>query len=117
MQHPVIWFEVMGADAPALQSFYSSLFNWEFKALPDSNGYAMVNGERGGIPGGVGQAHEGPGWGATFYVGVTDIDAKFAECVAAGARVILPVTTVPETRVAVLADPEGHVFGLAQPLA
>jgi predicted enzyme related to lactoylglutathione lyase len=114
-QHPVVWFEVMGADASALQSFYSGLFNWQFTPVPDSDGYGTVGCESGGIPGGVGQGPDGSkGWGATFYISVSDIAAKLEECVAAGASVLMPPLELPDMTIAMLADPEGHPFGLAQ---
>ncbi len=42
-----------------------------------------------------------------------DIDAAIAKGVELGGKVLQPRTDLPDTSVAVLADPEGHPYGLA----
>ncbi len=61
MQHPVVWFEVMGENGERLQSFYSKLFGWKIDASNPMK-YGMVEAVNGqGIPGGVGQLGDQPG--------------------------------------------------------
>jgi uncharacterized protein len=107
MAHPVIHFEVSGQDLDKLQQFYGDLFGWQTEKLPGEMPYAMVKGEDGGIGGGIGQAPEGAGH-VTFYVGADDPQAQL------GGKTILPVTELPEVTIALFADPEGHVVGLAK---
>jgi len=111
---PVIWFEVLGKDAGKLRGFYGELFNWKFDMAPSAEmDYGMTTKEDTGIGGGVGKSPNGPGW-VTFYVGVKDIDAAVAHAEKLGGKVLMPVTRLPDTTIAVVADPEGHPVGLAQ---
>lgn len=112
----VIWFEVMGSDSPALQKFYGSLFGWSFADAPGTPSYGLVQAD-GGIPGGVGQAPQGPGW-ATFYVQVDDLEQTLEAAEAQGARRLMPPTKLPDgATISVVADPEGHPVGLVQTAA
>ena len=36
MTHPVMWFEVLGADGGKLRKFYGDLFGWTFDVPPRS---------------------------------------------------------------------------------
>ena len=49
----------------------------------------------------------------TFYVGTDDPQASLDKAVALGGTVIMPVTELPQVTIALFADPEGHVIGLA----
>lgn len=115
MQHPVIWFEVLGNDGAKLRRFYGEMFDWSFQ-VNDEADYGMVDCATGGIPGGVGAAPAGPGR-TTFYVKVDDIDAAMARGKKLGAEVLMPVTELPDVTVAVLEDPQGNPIGLAKPRA
>ena len=42
MAHPVMWFEVLGADGGKLRKFYSGMFGWTFGAN-DPVEYGLVN--------------------------------------------------------------------------
>jgi predicted enzyme related to lactoylglutathione lyase len=108
----VSWFEVMGRDLEALSAFYAELFGWRLQRLP---GPPYVATEPGwdGLPGGVGQAPQGPGW-TTFYVKVDDVPAAVARAERQGGRVLMPPVALPDgVTVAVIADPEGHPVGLS----
>jgi hypothetical protein len=59
----------------------------------------------------VGAAPVAPGW-TTFYVGVPDVAKALAAATELGAKVLLPVTALPDVTFAVFADPEGHPVGL-----
>jgi len=75
--------------------------------------YAMVEKEDGGIGGGIGQSPDGNGH-VTFYVGTDDPQATLNKAEKLGGKTILPVTELPEVTIALFADPEGHVVGLAK---
>jgi hypothetical protein len=114
MSHPVTHFEVLGADADALQSFYAEAFGWETQAA--GPGYAMVHpGGESGINGGIGADPSGGGGHVTFYVEADDLDAALAKIESLGGRTVMGPTDVPEgPTIALFADPEGHVIGLAK---
>ena len=109
----IVWFEVLGENAGKLRSFYGELFNWTFKMAPDeSMDYGMTDESATGIGGGVGKSPSGSGW-TTFYVGVSDIEAAVRRATELGGKVLMPITKLPDTTIAVVADPEGHPVGLA----
>ena len=113
MGQPVVWFEVMGSDIARSSSFYEKMFGWHLKPLDGETPYSLVEGLEG-VPGGVGQSPTDARW-TTFYVGVPDTKAAVEQAQAIGAKVLMPVTDLPDgTRVAVVSDPDGLPIGLAQ---
>ena len=52
----------------------------------------------------------------TFFVGVHDMESTVADVVPLGGRVVQEPVTVPGVSFALIADPQGHVVGLAQQL-
>jgi predicted enzyme related to lactoylglutathione lyase len=110
MANKVMWFEVLGKDGDKLKKFYGDLFGWKYKDVKDMN-YGMTDPEATGIGGGIGAAPDGASW-TTFYVGVPDIDKALSEATKQGAKVLMPVTKLPDVTIAVFADPEGHPVGL-----
>jgi predicted enzyme related to lactoylglutathione lyase len=109
----VIHFEVVGKDGPALQSFYSKVFDWNLDTN-NPGGYGMYRPADGeGIAGGIGTAQDGGAGHVTFYVHADDPQAVLDKVQAEGGRVLMPLTEVaPETTIALFADPEGHVIGI-----
>jgi predicted enzyme related to lactoylglutathione lyase len=108
--NPVVWFEVMGQDADKLRSFYADLLGWRFEVIKEMD-YGTVEAGEGGIAGGIGQAPEGRGW-ATFYTKVPNLEASVAQAQKLGSSVRVPITELPDTRIAVVTDPEGNAVGL-----
>ncbi len=113
MPNPVVHFEVVGKDLHKLQGFYGDLFGWRTQEIPDMN-YAMVEKEGEGIAGGLGQSQDGGPGHVTFYVQTDDPQAVLDKAEQLGGRTIMPVTELPQVTIALLADPEGHVIGLAK---
>lgn len=114
MANPVVWFEVLGEDADKLRSFYGELLGWEFEVQPDAN-YGMVKHEEGQIGGGIGQAApDQPGW-STFYTQVPDLLRAIEKARSLGSRVLMPITELPDTTIAVVTDPDGRAVGLCTP--
>ncbi len=114
MANPVMHFEVVGKDAQRLQSFYGEAFGWELvPALPT---YAMAHpGAEGGINGGIGAAMNGGPGHVTFYVDVVDLEATLETIERLGGRGVAGPLDVPNgPRLALFADPEGHVVGLTE---
>jgi predicted enzyme related to lactoylglutathione lyase len=110
----IVHAEVVGKDGPALQNFYGHLFDWKQNTdLP--NGYAMTDHEDSGIVLGTGPAPDGSAGWVTFYVSVSDLDGTLAKAESLGGRVVMPrFSPAPDTFLAMVADPEGHVIGLSQ---
>ena len=109
--NPVVWFEVLGQDADKLQDFYGELLGWKVERR-EPMPYGIVPPGEGGIAGGIGQAPAGsPGW-TTFYTKVADLEATMARATALGSRVLMEIQELPDTRIAVVTDPEGRAVGL-----
>lgn len=121
MGQPVVHFEVMGRDGPALQRFYSDLFGWDIKA-DNPMGYGVVEhsnnhstggiGIGGGILGGMQPGQDG----ASFYVEVPDVELTLAAAEQLGGTRIMGPQQVEGGRLVFghLLDPEGHHVGLMQ---
>ena len=120
MGQPVVHFEVVGKDGPALWSFYSDLFGWEIDSDNPMN-YGIVQREGNttpdgtGIGGGVGQAPEGYTGHVTFYTEVPDVEAALAKAESlGGSRVMGPEQITPEVELGQFNDPEGHLVGVVK---
>ena len=113
---PVVWFEVVGKDGPALQRFYGKLFNWQISDAGDGSGYGLVQGAEKGIGGGVGKSPGGGPGHVTFYVEVDDPAAFLKRAEQLGGAVVLPPTEIPQFHLtfAMFTDPEGHLVGLSK---
>ena len=110
MSNPVVWFEVMGHNADKLRSFYGSLLGWKFNTDNPMN-YGFVGAGEEGIEGGIGQIEEDSGW-STFYTKVSDLEAAVALAESLGSTIRLPITDLPDTRIAVVSDPDGNAVEL-----
>ena len=113
MGNAVTHFEIVGADAEGLQSFYRDAFGWEMK--PSIPGYAMALAGDGGIDGGIGTLPGPPRSHVTVYVDSDDPAADLERVESLGGTTVLPATEIPGgPTIALFADPEGHVVGLAK---
>jgi predicted enzyme related to lactoylglutathione lyase len=118
---PVVHFEVMGQDGPALHRFYSDLFGWTINA-ENPMGYGVIEhsenhstggvGIGGGILGGMQPGQDG----ACFYVEVPDVESTLAEAERLGGTRIMGPQQVEGGRLVFghLLDPEGHHVGIMQ---
>ena len=114
MSNPIVHVEVVGEDAETLQGFYKDAFDWRMQ--PSGPDYAMAHpGVEGGIDGGVGASPEGGQGHVTFYVEVGDLEATLSEIEGlGGSRVAGPMDLPDGPRIAMFADPEGHLVGLIE---
>ncbi len=115
MGAPVVHFEIMSRDGKRAQEFYSSLFGWNI----DSNNpwaYGMVKtGVKMGINGGVGQVDSDKQPYVTLYAQVENAQACLDRAVGMGARVVLPVTVMPNmVTYALFSDPQGNLVGIVE---
>lgn len=113
------WYELTTAPGglPAAREFYTRVFGWEIRdSGMEGMRYELASGD-GGMVAGLMEAPDPaipPNW--LFYTAVGDCDAVAAQAVAAGGRVLMGPESVPGTgRFAVLADPQGAVFGVLSP--
>jgi predicted enzyme related to lactoylglutathione lyase len=114
MSHPVVHFEIRSKDPDATRKFFGTLFDWSYPegGMP---GYTYVEtGVDGAIPGGISPLQDG-GELVTFFVGVDDVAGTLEKAAAAGGRIVQPATEVPGVTFGLLADPQGHVVGVACP--
>lgn len=116
MSKPIVgWFEITGKDGPALQHFYSKLFDWTINDAGDGSGYGLIEAGAKGIAGGIGTA-QGGGGGVTFYVEVDDPAAYLQKAENLGGQTLVPPTEIASYGLtfAFFADPEGHIIGLSK---
>jgi hypothetical protein len=122
MAHPIVHFEIVSPQAPALRHFYHEVFGWTFADATPSDtlpSYALATlDER--PPGlqvncGIGEAPPGYGGHLTVYVGVDDVAATLAAVERAGGTTMMPPDEVPGMggmTIALFTDPAGNVVGL-----
>ena len=114
----VCHWEIMSNDAPALRTFYQTLFGWEPMIWEENPDYALIPsmGEGYGIVGGIGQIQEGefPPY-LTFYIEATDFDANVAAIPTLGGTVVVPPMEIPDVgRMALFTGPAGNMVGLME---
>jgi uncharacterized protein len=112
MGHPVVHFEIVGPDGTALQNYYAELFGWQIDA-DNPMKYGMVQPIEPGIGGGVGPSQDGSAM-VTFYVQTDDLRASLDKAEALGGKTVLEPMDIPDgPSIAMFADPQGNVVGLA----
>ena len=120
MGQPVVHFEILGKDGPALRSYYADLFGWKFDNSAPMD-YGTVDGKDNGsegnmsIGGGIGSAPEGYGGHVTFYVAVPDVEAALQKAeTLGGSRMMGPETVMEGIEIGQFSDPEGHLVGVVK---
>ena len=105
------WNELATTDLAAATAFYTKVFGWGIAdGSSDAGRIFTVNGD---MVCGAHQAGDGefPAWSVWFTV--DDCDASAAQVVELGGSVMMPPNDMDFGRGAVVADPQGAVFGLA----
>src|SRR5215471_14541837 len=112
-----VYLEFHGADVPAAQRFYSSMFGWEFQELPGYTfPYHAIQSEGENIGGMAADGQSAPHWLA--YIGVSDIAAAAGKARVLGARIEVEPRAIGEVgKLCVLVDPAGARVALWQPSA
>ena len=116
MAHPIVHAEIRSADPDATRAFFGDLFGWRYPQEGALPGYTFVD---TGVPDSLYTAIsplQGDADLVTFFVGVEDIAASLARATTLGGRVVQDTVRVPGVAFALIADPQGHVVGLAQQL-
>ena len=110
------WTELVTPDLDAATEFYTGMFGWE--GIDESGGIGRVTFQVGRLL--IAGAHEPTGfeqgWGPTWIVSfvVDDTDAAVARTEELSGSVLLPGLDVPVGRLAIVADPQGAPFMVAQ---
>lgn len=111
------WHELWTLDAAASKSFYTHIFPWTAQLWDKDSGYSLFIGKHGPDAGchqlGADSNGHGikPRWNT--YISAADVDATVPLATARGATVVVPPMDIPRVgRFAMLADPQGAVFGL-----
>ncbi len=119
VQRVFSWYELMTTDPKGAQNFYTALNGWGLQDFNAGSNEPYVMWTRDGAPfGGVMRLPDEarkmgapPHWLA--YVEVPQVDATVSQVTAAGGKVYVQPTDIPGGgRFAVLADPQGAVFGV-----
>lgn len=114
MSHPIVHAEIRSTDPDATRAFFGELFGWTYPNEGAYPGYTFVE---TGVPGALYTAISPLQGGddlVTFFVGVEDMDAVISDVSRLGGRVVQQPTGVPGVTFALIADPLGHVVGLAK---
>jgi predicted enzyme related to lactoylglutathione lyase len=105
------WSELATTDLAAAKEFYQLVFDWGLD--PQASGESAAIFTVGGrVVCGAHVAGEGefPAWSVWFAV--DDCDAAAARATELGAQTLMPPTDMDFGRGAVIADPQGAVFGI-----
>jgi predicted enzyme related to lactoylglutathione lyase len=110
------WNELTVPDSAAVEGFYEGLFEWSVVAVPTPEGAPAIAGiaNRAGWRNGNMRAVAGqpPAWTPYFAAeSCADVADRATEL---GGRTLFGPIDIPAGRLAVLADPQGAVFGLAE---
>ena len=121
------WSEYMTADPARTSQFYANVVGWQMKTVsldeperapkPGEKPYIMMmngEGETAGLMSLNDAEYPGArsGWFTYFYV--ADLEAALDRAIHQGGRIVRePVEISKDTQVAVIADPEGVLVGLA----
>lgn len=105
-----VWHELMTPDTSGAHAFYSKVVGWKTQPFEHDPSYQMFAAGGGPLGGSV-QSTDAPHW--LHYIGTTDIDATVAQVKSRGGSVKKEITSIPNAgKYAVLADPQGAVFGV-----
>ena len=116
MSHPVVHAEIRSSDPDATRSFFAELFGWKYPTEGAYPGYTFVD---TGVPDALYIAIsplQGDSDLVTFFVGVDDMAQAIEDTERLGGKVVQDPVSVPGVSFALIADPQGHVVGLAQQL-
>ncbi|MDQ2754489.1 MAG: VOC family protein [Actinomycetota bacterium] len=116
--NPVVHFEILGPDGPALIEFYRQLFGWRLHdgQLPGWPHYGLLRPSGTGIGGAVGTADATDHPVVVVYVEVDDPQAYLERAQELGATVVMSTTHIAEAEITVawLQDPQGNVVGVVK---
>jgi predicted enzyme related to lactoylglutathione lyase len=113
------WADLMSPDQEKAKNFYHQVFGWELDPGQDNSGYLHIkngNDYIGGIPPARHRPPNAPPhW--LLYIQVESCDASTGKASDLGAKVMFaPMTMENVGRWSIIADPQGAVFSLFEPM-
>ncbi len=113
----VSWNELMTRDAGASSTFYTALFGWTREDM-DMGGttYHMFKAGARPVGGMIGLPADAESMPVMWmsYITVENLEASVAKARELGATIHKDITSISMGRFAIVADPQGAVFGLWQ---
>ena len=112
MDNPVTHWQILTKRPQELEKFYEALFGWKFSA-DNPLGYKIVDrASSDGIGGGIWPISQDEGSSKVqLFVRVNDVNGSVKAAEALGARIIIPLQTLPGgDQMAVMTDPDGIPF-------
>lgn len=111
------WYELATNDLTGAQAFYGALFGWVITDSQTPGMTYLLAKADGAMVAGMMQAVAPQPVAWQIYYAVDNCDATVDQAKALGAQVFVPPSDIPNTgRFAVMADPQGVVFAVLQPL-
>ncbi|MCQ0968974.1 VOC family protein (plasmid) [Paracoccus sp. TK19116] len=116
-----VWYELGTSDLQGAQDFYGKILGWQmFDPGMEGFDYRLAQSDGDNVAGmmalGAQEGAPPPNW--CTYFAVDDCDKSAADIRAAGGNVLKEPAYVPRTgHFAIVADPQGAVFGILQPEA
>jgi predicted enzyme related to lactoylglutathione lyase len=112
----VSWNELMTSDTGAASEFYGGLFGWKSESM-DMGGGKTYNMFKNGDDTAAGMMQIVPEMGPIpphwmSYVTVESVDDAVAKVTELGGTVMMPPTTIPMGRLAIIQDPQKASLGL-----
>ncbi|KFE71405.1 VOC family protein [Hyalangium minutum] len=113
------WFDLMTPDVAAARSFYTAVIGWKTTKWEqaDYEMWTVGNETIGGmmaLPAEETKRGTPPHWLA--HIETDDVDATVKKAQELGGKVLRPGTDIPTVgRFAILADPQGAIFGVFRP--
>ena len=116
MGNPVVHWELWSKDPAKVSEFYTNVFGWTIRHIPEMDYRLAEAGGPGGIGGGIMKPQEGPWPGnMAFYIDVDDVAAYRTRILQAGGTIVVEEMEVPGMgKFSLFADPDGRVMGIWQ---
>ncbi len=110
----IVHFEIPADDVDRARKFYTDLFDWEIKKVPEMDYWMVTTSGEKQVDGGM-MKKQDPNQPITNYIDVSSIDEYAAKVEKLGGKVVMPKTAVPTMGwFAVCLDTENNVFALWQ---
>ena len=105
--------EIPSDEPERAQSFYSGVFGWAMRQIPEMPDYAMFQSGPGESGGAIGKRGVTAPARLRIYITVESLDATVAKVHELGGSVAVEITDVPgQGRYAAVIDTEGNEIGL-----
>jgi len=110
----IVHFEIPADDTERAKKFYTDLFGWEIKKVPEMDYWMITTSGEKQVDGGMMKRQE-PHQPITNYIDVPSIDEYAAKVGQLGGKVVVPKAAVPTYGwFAVCLDTENNAFALWQ---